>query len=306
MPRRGELADLRDGGYFGRHRGATFDATGERMLYLRGSPITKLVVRDLASGRETVRDAGRGLVWRADFDAQGRWVEMTIIPSGEWPNPLTTLARRACRGAPRSYSTFGNDRDVRTTERFVSIDDGRTYEGEDLVAPFGKDVLKRAPDGALIVVGPASERTLVPAECGPRLLHADPDRQSVVVSCGGAADAGLWLFRHDGGYDLHTDVRYVDGDRRPRPARRVVRIDDKYVDMEAVRVVAEPALGIGEVRRIRDYQTNKQGVYAERGTAKCSAWTRWRRAGFTSRAGRSDGGGGSRVAPHPSRSPRLP
>jgi hypothetical protein len=87
-------ADLRDDGRLGPHRGAAFDPRGERMLYLRGGATTRLVVRDLVSGRETQTDVGKGLVLDARFDPEGRWIQATTIPSGRWPGIHTTQLPR--------------------------------------------------------------------------------------------------------------------------------------------------------------------------------------------------------------------
>jgi hypothetical protein len=260
-------ADLRDGGIFGPHRGAAFDPRHARMLYLRGGETSQLVLRDLATQREETIDRQPGLILHAGFDPEGRWAETVVITSGEWPAVSTTLARRQCRGQAASYSTFGRGRQPKQGRRFLDLDTKTVYEGHDLVSPFGRDVLRRASDGALVVVTPeGNATTLVPAECNAHLFHADPARRNVIVSCGDddqAPDANAWLFRPDGAFALPHHLR-PRGDRWTEPPARIVQLGSVYVDMDEMRLVSPPPLASAEVRLSRGYAP-QEGVYAERG-----------------------------------------
>jgi hypothetical protein len=115
-------ADLRDDGRFGSHRGVAFDASGARMLYLRGAEKATIVLRELSTGAETVLDSGPGLVWSARFDPEGRGLEVITIPSGKWPLFASTLAPRRCRGSVSSFSMFGAAL-PRQLLRYVPLDD---------------------------------------------------------------------------------------------------------------------------------------------------------------------------------------
>jgi hypothetical protein len=261
-------ADLRDASSYGGHRSASFDAAGERLLYLRGGRAGMLVVRDLATGREKTRDPGPGLVWSAGFDPQGRWIDMTILPSDRWPKSVPPFASGLCSGT----SDFSWKRDrprLRGARRFISLGDGVVRDEEGLLSTFGNDFLRRTKDGAIVIAGgQPKEQLLVPAECGARLLHADVERRSVIVLCGGSQSSAygdLWLFRLDGGYDLRKQVYVRDADRPSQPARRVVLVAGFYIDMDAARIVRAPPLAAGEVRPITDSELRRAGVYAERG-----------------------------------------
>jgi hypothetical protein len=154
---------------------------------------------------------------------------------------------------------------VRGARRFVSLGDGVVRDEEGLVSTFGNDFLRRTKDGAIVIAsGEGKEQPLVPAECGARLLHADVERRSVVVLCGGSqssAKGDLWLFRPDGGYDLRKQAYLRDDDR-------VVLIEGFYIDMDAARIVRAPPLAAEEVRPITDSELWRAGVYAERGDGK--------------------------------------
>lgn len=124
-------ADLRDDGRVGPHRGVAFDASGSRMLYLRGGAKASLVVRELSTGAERVLDSGPGLVWSARFDPEGHGLEVTTIPSGKWPLFASTLARRRCRGPVSSFSMFGGAMPGQVA-RHVPLDGSAAVESNDV------------------------------------------------------------------------------------------------------------------------------------------------------------------------------
>ena len=151
------------------------------------------------------------------------------------------------------------------------MDDGTTYEGADIVAPFGKDVLRRASDGAIVRWTPTGAKTvIVPATCGGRLLHVDAGRQSVVVSCRDLKRyappfaSSLWLFRAQGGQDLEQHI-LTRVDLWELTTARGVWIGPFHVDMETAQILPPPPLGPREVHVTRDFQLVATGGFPERG-----------------------------------------
>ena len=269
-------ADLRDNGILGPHRGADFDPHGKRMLYLRSGATSQVVIRDLSTGHEESRDIGPGLIEKARFDPQGPWIQMTVVPSGEWPTIFTSLAPRICRGSPASFSIMGRSDKARIVRRLLSVDGRTDQSGDDLVGPFGYDVLRRTSDGAITIASVEGKRTvLVPAECGASLRHADAERRTVIVTCDASEDehlATLWLFRPDGGYGL-AGGEHVPEDRywMDRPDRVVEADYDVHVDVELARVVPAPTaprLARDEFRILRGPASSERGDYAERGDGR--------------------------------------
>jgi hypothetical protein len=171
-------ADLRAGdAVFGPSRGASFDAAGQQLAYLRGgSPRGRVVVRRLVDGAEVEIDPGPGNLYRAPLDPGGRWVVLELA-QGPWPSYKTSLADRTCRGPALSWSVWGRKGGTLVRE-VVPAAGGPPRDVPGLVRPFGADFLVREPSGELAVVAETGKkvRTLVPAHCRGRLLHADAAR----------------------------------------------------------------------------------------------------------------------------------
>jgi hypothetical protein len=194
---------------------------------------------------------------------------MTAISSGRWPSVQTTLARRSCRGEAASYTIFGSTRPERESMRLVSTQGGPVaYEGEDIISPFGADVLVRQKNRALAIRDMAGkESIIVPADCAGRLVHADPARKSVVVACIDRKHqryAELRLYGTDGARPL-GGVSSPEGDSWTAPPNRIVKVHDLYLDMDARSIVGEPPLKRSEVRTGLTFARESKGVYAERG-----------------------------------------
>jgi hypothetical protein len=188
-------ADARDDtSVFGGHRAASFDGAGKRLVYIRArSERAVVVVRDLSTGAEVEIDPGPGLLYRAALDEHGHWVDLQVVVqdtdrSGalERPSQSTTLSGRHCRGPVASYGVYGTYGD--TPERRVVLATGGTATVvPDLVRPLGTHLLRRTPDGALLLRdGSGSDTELAPAACHARILHGDPVRGRLLVVCAAA------------------------------------------------------------------------------------------------------------------------
>ncbi|HTM21738.1 MAG TPA: hypothetical protein VL172_14550, partial [Kofleriaceae bacterium] len=175
-------------------RVAAFDLDGKHMLYLRrstrrdGQP--DLVLRDQASGAETLVDWGRGRLWRAGFD--GAFIEVEVAdgsPRGMPPihvrGDLDPSGGERCRGF---YMEFGEWRrgGEELHRRFLRVGaGGPAAEIADLVEIFGDAVLRRQPDGGYALTDDAGTSVLVPASCGPVLLHVSGKLPAALVACTG-------------------------------------------------------------------------------------------------------------------------
>lgn len=188
-------ADARDDGDPTRpHRAASFDGSGTRLLYLRGGGAMEaaaVIVRDLASGRETVLASGPGNLWRAWFGTGDAFVvlEVNAVDTDqngklEWPRVRTSLAPRRCRGEPMSAMFAGAKGDTPVT-RVVPTKGGTARDLPDLVTPLGERLLRRTPDGALVLEEPRTgTREIASAACRGRLLAADAASGTAIVVCG--------------------------------------------------------------------------------------------------------------------------
>jgi hypothetical protein len=261
-------ADLRDNGHFGHHRAVSFDASGARMLYLRGGERTTVVVRELASGQEHSIDAGAGYVVAARFDPDGRWIRLTVAPSGKATTFFTTLAPRRCRGGAASYSVFGSNRPTILVERTAPSTGGPFKDQPDLVASFGDRVLVRGSDGEIVSRdGQGREIVMAPASCRGRLVHADPGRDAIVVVCQAKGpDEASHAFISGGGRlrDL-GEATLPDQDVWTERPTAIVGLHFGHVDMNRGEIVPAPPLALAAVRPLNDWQQANRGIYAQRG-----------------------------------------
>lgn len=116
-------ADLRDDGFpFGDARAASIADDGARMTYFRHTAAgDRIVIRDLATGRERVVDVA-GQAWRMWVTADGRWAKVAVQRAGAaFPEMGTSLSARGCRGPIMSYSTYGLSGE-RPSEKWLDLD----------------------------------------------------------------------------------------------------------------------------------------------------------------------------------------
>lgn len=257
-------ADMRDNGLFGEHRAVAFDAAGTRLLYLRGGPKPTIVVRDLTTGGERIVDPGPGLVWTARFDPEGHGLEVTMIPSGGWPEIMASHAKWGCGHRETKYPLF-NKLTPDGRLHYLPLDGGPTLENNDLLRMFDGGWLLRKKDGSIALRDASGvENVLAPAVCNGVVRHADATRRLLVVNCENSHHAAsLWIF---GAHDAKkiVDTYRSFGDSVDAPPERFAAIDEFYVDMDQRRVVSKPPVAPGRIRIIDDWKENAKGLFAER------------------------------------------
>ena len=200
-------ADLRDdaSSYRG-HRSVHFDPTGERLLYLRTTEAgLRVVVRQLRTGEELELAQGTGLLWRAQFDASGRWIQLFVVTTDtnknnriDWPYQLRKSATNDCHGPVPRYSAWEYPGD-RANVRLLPSAGGPPTEAPHFVRAMGNSYLERLASGALVQKGSGPVRERFSERCNARTLHVDAARDQVLVAClreGGRSE--VWL-SHAGG-----------------------------------------------------------------------------------------------------------
>ena len=182
---------------FGVHRAASFDRSGRRMSYIaKRAGATRVVVRELATGHESLVDPGPGELFRARLDDDGEWVHMLVVAKDtdgngklEWPRVKTSLAPRRCRGPVVSYNSSGRTGDDVVT-RFAPSGGGVGHEVAGFLRTFGSSLLVRDSKGALLLESARGKRTeLVPPSCGGKVLDADPSRGIVAMACASKSES---------------------------------------------------------------------------------------------------------------------
>jgi hypothetical protein len=184
-------ADARDDQSFGRHRAAAFDPTGRRMLYLKQEgDASRIVVRTVATSEEHVMAVDGGLLWRAEFDATGERIIARIVTRDtskngrlDWPKPERREPSMRCRAPiPRAWvrENAGDQPDVGVAR----VDADHIAPSPHLVVQLDEAGVERHPDGTLLWrLSDGSTRLLAPDACDARLVHADPGRSLVLITC---------------------------------------------------------------------------------------------------------------------------
>jgi hypothetical protein len=170
------------------HRALAFDPRGEVLAYVRRRARVELVLRTLATGEEQVVAGTSGEPWRFAWDANGQTlVVSSVMPdalSGRttFPVRLRHSRRLACSGLLPHFHV-NPDSGERPTTTLVSRDGLTLRPAPDFAAPFGDGYVARGADGALALVGTKSRQLLADADCGGRVLFADPERGLLLVTC---------------------------------------------------------------------------------------------------------------------------
>jgi hypothetical protein len=265
-------ADLRDDdGVFGSHRAASFDARGDRMLYLRGS-ITgdRLVVRTLATGREVEFDPGPGLLWRAALDPAGRWVMAELVTGPGWPQVETTLAGRSCRGDAMSYSVFGTENESPVIRRWAPVGGGRMQEIAGLIRPVASGLLVRDEAGALaIVASDGKRRAVAAADCHGRVADVEASGDGMLVVCAPPhAEQGRMMLAA-GGSSTFIQMSAVPARDTWTGARDGLLVwDGNWADVARHSAAAAPPRRPDEARPATTWAEREKGILATRGDKK--------------------------------------
>lgn len=206
----------------------SFDEAGRRLLYFRaGASGDEIVVRDLATGQEQIAVPGAGKLWRAWLDPGGEVVWADVVASDtnndgkiELPTQGTSLSQRRCRGPITSYGVYGarGDQPVRRAIREVDGWKG-AIDVPDALGAFGRAIIVRRADKAIVRKDGADERVLVPAACNGRLVHAAPEEERLYVGCTAGA-------KKDSDGFLRAPLLRVDGTAAPKPAGIEVQLSD--------------------------------------------------------------------------------
>ena len=185
-------ADVRDDrSSFRHHRAVAFSPAGSRMLYLRRqNGRTDVVIRALEGGNEVSLDPGDGELWRADFDASGRFIVLSVVSQDtnhngrlDWTIPEAAEPEMRCTAPVPRYRVWERSGD-RPEIRIASADGGAVHAAPDLVATLGGSWVTREPDRSLMLRTAAGHAVLLARkECEARVLHADPERQLLIVTC---------------------------------------------------------------------------------------------------------------------------
>jgi hypothetical protein len=238
---------------------ATFAGT-DRVVFLRHRDTgDRVVVRDLASGRET-ETAVPGLVWRVEADPGGAWARVLTVRTDtnkngtiEWPSQQTSLSERGCRGPIGSYSTFGMDGDKVDT-LWVALDHDEIVDDPTVRAVAGKALVRITTAGALVV----GDVTMLPAGCDPAVRATAPDPVRVLAGCGASKGATMKLQLVDAGgaRDLGIDAEVSWRIDALAPGERLACVDlDFCVDITT-----------GTVLRVRPAHRHGDRVLVERDT----------------------------------------
>jgi hypothetical protein len=169
-------ADLRDDGVpLGPHRVASVARLGDRMTYFRDDET--IVVRELATGVETVAKMPGVRLWRVEVEPAGEWARVYAIRTDSdkdgkltWPSVRTSLSDRDCRGPIMSYSTGGWSGD-QPDELWLELDTAKIVTTRGAGDPGKEDDSEPATvDGRRVL---ATDRT------GRRLLGPDESGRGI-------------------------------------------------------------------------------------------------------------------------------
>ena len=212
------------------HRALAFDPRGEWLAYLRQADTTTLVLRELTSGQERVLSPLPGDPWRLEWDASGEWlVVWSVVEDGnkngrlDWPARIAKKARMACDPPVPRFSVNPEVGD-RPSAVVVRRDGADARVVTDFLMPYGKDLLTRAKDGPLVLEREGKKRTIATAECGARVLHADPTRGQLLIACTNGKTplrASVELLTPAGRLDLGVTVQPTNIDRWPGAPTRL-------------------------------------------------------------------------------------
>lgn len=165
------------------------DPNSQRMLFVRTiADGGEVVVRELASGSETVLHASAGQLWRAWLDDDGEhvWADVVLADTNgdgalAVPRADTNLVVGACSSSTAT-STWGEwygDAPV----RFAGLEGDALTELAGGVAFFDGGVLAHADDGALVLRRTAETTNVAPASCRATVVHLDRARRRLFFVC---------------------------------------------------------------------------------------------------------------------------
>jgi hypothetical protein len=243
-----------------------FDAGGRWLLYVRGGKEMRLVVRELATGRERDFDPGMGHPDSARLTPDGRWIEVQVgaprPAHAAGGNPGASCQSRKSGG----HLLLEEDKPRTIARRLIPVDEGPSVDANpSTITGFGEELLVRERSGALAVQDRAGQRrAIVPADCKGTLVHADPPRQSVVVVCAPLAPfPDEMILYHPGGHQRLGRQEGAQVDRWLQAPAGQLKIEDRWVDMAGARPMGAPGTAPLEA-----WTTHGEGIYAHRSDGK--------------------------------------
>ena len=232
------------------HRALAFDPRGEMLAYVRATPKRELVFRTLETGEERSVTALPGDPWRFYWDGSGEQLVVTTIDADtnqngrlDWPGRVAKRPRLRCQGPIPRFSVGAESGD-QTSTYLVARDTLRAEPAPDFAASFGRGWLSRASDGALYLQRGKNRRLLSGTDCGARVLHADPDHDTLLVACTGGKNpqkAAVELLTPSSRLELGVFVQPSFFDRSPEAPARLVPL---YPGSEALLVDLERRLAL--------------------------------------------------------------
>jgi hypothetical protein len=239
-------ADVRDDrSSFANHRAVSFDPMGRRMLYLRTTDAgSRVVVRTLDSGSETIVDPGDGELWRAEFDGTGEHVLLSVVTSDsnrngklDWSVWPAKEQHMRCPPPIAVFSVWEYPGD-RAILRIAPVTGGDAEEAPELVTTLGDARVERHADGTLLLRRTDGKRVvLLPPKCESRLLHTDSKRQLVLATCRQKNSRHqVWILGDGFKKALDLEMATTGGDRLSASSPRLVALhagqDGVLVDMD--------------------------------------------------------------------------
>ncbi len=176
------------------HRALSFDANGRQLLLLRkkGRLEYQADLFDLSAGFDPKKKEtlvlDRAEIWRARLSPDGKLALFEAVPEGvregdTWPVPLRKSKLQRCHGLIANAGAWGG-RNANVTRTVVSTRGGSLpAQTPGFVSTFGDSWLRREKNGRLMLVRGSTQKQLVSARCGGRIIHSDPTRELAIVSC---------------------------------------------------------------------------------------------------------------------------
>lgn len=236
---------------FRQHRALAFDPRGELLAYVRKNHGNTVVLRTLATGAEQVVPSSAGEPWRLAWEGSGATLVVQNVPEdparpghADFPVHQRKGARLACSGLLPHFHVSA-DSGIRPSAVLVARDGASVRAAPDFALPFGEDYVARAADGALSLVRAGKRWPLADAECGGRVLMADPTRSLLLVSCTNdkvrPKRVGVELVGPGFRQELGVTVQSMALDRWPETPARLVPLypgsDVLLVDLDARRTL---------------------------------------------------------------------